>query len=128
MWYETMMRQLKLAKYAPIQPLIEPLTKEFPEGDAELISIVREKYLIPPSTEDYSLESAPDFDTSMGQAEVVRKILGDQVRRTSADVGCTGAAFQAHQMTVDVPARAALKAHQVSVVPARLCMRTRWHL
>ena len=43
--------------------------------------MVAKKFLIEPSKEDYALENSdPTFDTSMGQAEVVRKILNNKVK------------------------------------------------
>jgi len=49
--------------------------------DPKLIAKLRRKFLIPPPshTEPYRLESPLLYDTSMGQAEVILSILGDQV-------------------------------------------------
>ena len=47
--------------------------------DSDLIEIVRKKFLIPPATKNYNLENQFGFDTSMGQAEAVRRILKEQV-------------------------------------------------
>ena len=47
--------------------------------DSDLIEMVRKKFLIPPATKKYNLENQFGFDTSMGQAEAVRRILKEQV-------------------------------------------------
>ena len=58
---------------------MEPLPKDYASSDPELIQLIRKKFLIPPSTQNYNLENNIGFDTSMGQAEAVRRILNDQV-------------------------------------------------
>ena len=44
-----------------------------------MIEIIKEKYLIPPSKGDYNIHS--EQDTSMGQAQTIRKILNNKVRK-----------------------------------------------
>ena len=58
-------------------PLVQPLPRVYAQDDPELIQIIREKYLIPPSKESYNIKATED--TSMGQAQVVRKILNNKV-------------------------------------------------
>ena len=60
-----------------LSPLIQPLPKVFQQDDPELIQIIRDKYLIPPSAGQYNIEATED--TSMGQAQLVRKLLNDKV-------------------------------------------------
>ena len=66
-------------KYQTLKPLLEPLPKDYTSSDPELIQLIRKKFLIPPSTQNYNLENNIGFDTSMGQAEAVRRILNEQV-------------------------------------------------
>ena len=66
-------------KYQTLKPLLEPLPKDYITSDPELIQLIRNKFLIPPSTQNYNLENNIGFDTSMGQAEAVRRILNEQV-------------------------------------------------
>jgi hypothetical protein len=49
--------------------------------DPEVIAKIRRKFLKPPSlrTEPYNLEAPHVNDTSMGQSEMILKILGKQV-------------------------------------------------
>ena len=75
------MSQFSQTKYQSLQPLFDILPKEsYSMSDPELIELVKKKFLIPPSNEDYQLDNEIGFDTSMGQAEVVRRVLGDMVR------------------------------------------------
>ena len=58
-------------------PLIQSLSKVYAQDDPELIQIIKQKYLIPPSDGDYNIHA--EQDTSMGQAQTVRKILNNKV-------------------------------------------------
>ena len=62
-----------------ISPLIQPLPKVYAQDDPELIEIIKEKYLIAPSTGDYNIHA--EQDTSMGQAQTVRQILNNKVSK-----------------------------------------------
>ena len=60
-----------------LSPLIQSLPKVYAQDDPELIQIIKQKYLIPPSDGDYNIHA--EQDTSMGQAQTVRKILNNKV-------------------------------------------------
>ena len=62
-----------------LSPLIQSLPKVYAQDDPELIQIIKQKYLIPPSTGDYNIHA--EQDTSMGQAQTVRKILNNKVSK-----------------------------------------------
>jgi hypothetical protein len=49
--------------------------------DPKVIAKIRRRFLVPPSlrTEPYNLEAPYVHDTSMGQSEMIRSILGEQV-------------------------------------------------
>lgn len=53
---------------------------EYEEKDEDLIQFIRSKYLIKPSKEVYNLNNFKD-DPSMGQAQAVRQITHDQVKK-----------------------------------------------
>ena len=59
-------------------PLVQALPKNYAQDDPELINIIREKYLTLPSDKDYNIQATDD--TSMGQAQTVRKILHNKVQ------------------------------------------------
>jgi len=59
-----------------LSPLIQSLPKVYAQDDPELIQIIKQKYLIPPSDGDYNIHA--EQDTSMGQAQTVRKILNNK--------------------------------------------------
>jgi hypothetical protein len=73
------MMKLSDERYASIRPLISNIGQEYEAGDPKLVSEVRNNFLLKPSTEEYNLETAPGYDTSMGQADAVRQILNNQV-------------------------------------------------
>ena len=73
------MSQLAKEEYKSLHPLLEDLPKNYEMTDSDLIEMVRKKFLIPPATKKYNLENQFGFDTSMGQAEAVRRILKEQV-------------------------------------------------
>ena len=80
-WKETAMAQLSSKHYAKLRPLIDPLGPVLDQNNLALVDLVAKKFLIEPSKEDYALKNSdPTFDTSMGQAEVVRKILNNKVK------------------------------------------------
>jgi hypothetical protein len=56
---------------------MEHLPRTYAQDDPELIQLIRNKYLIPPSDEKYNIGARED--TSMGQAQTVRKILNNKV-------------------------------------------------
>ena len=76
------MAKLSKSAYKPIRPLLDPLPQDYEMHDPNLINIIQNYFLIPPSTEDYALTHSWGFDTSMGQAAVVRKVLREKVRMT----------------------------------------------
>ena len=78
-YYYELYTNLSKDVYKPIRPLLDPLPRDYEMNDPELIEIIQENFLIPPSIEEYSLNSPIGFDTSMGQAAAVRKILNNQV-------------------------------------------------
>ena len=59
-------------------PLVQPLPRTYAQDDPELINIIRQKYLVPPSEEAYNIKAKED--TSMGQAQTVRQILNNKVK------------------------------------------------
>ena len=59
-------------------PLVQPLPKNYAQDDPELINLIREKYLTLPSDKEYNIQATDD--TSMGQAQTVRKILHNKVQ------------------------------------------------
>ena len=73
------MVNLSKSAYKQIRPLLHPLPQDYEMYDPNLIDIIQSYFLIPPSIEDYALENPWGFDTSMGQAAAVRKILGEKV-------------------------------------------------
>ena len=73
------MVNLSKSAYKQIRPLLDPLPQDYEMYDPNLIDIIQSYFLIPPSIEDYALENPWGFDTSMGQAAAVRKILGEKV-------------------------------------------------
>ena len=81
-YYYNLMAKLSKSAYKPIRPLLDPLPHDYEMHDPNLINIIQNYFLIPPSTEDYALTHSWGFDTSMGQAAVVRRILGEKVRMT----------------------------------------------
>lgn len=58
-------------------PLVQPLPRTYAQDDPELINIIRQKYLVPPSEDAYNIKAKED--TSMGQAQTVRQILNNKV-------------------------------------------------
>ena len=78
-YYYELYTNLSKDVYKPIRPLLDPLPRDYEMNDPELIEIIQENFLIPPSIEEYALNSPIGFDTSMGQAAAVRKILNNQV-------------------------------------------------
>jgi hypothetical protein len=48
------------------------------QKDPELIKIISDKYLIPPSSDDYNLKN-PQKENSMGQAQKIMSILKNKV-------------------------------------------------
>ena len=50
----------------------------YSQSDPELIKIISEKYLIPPSSNSYNLKD-PKKENSMGQAQKIISILKNQV-------------------------------------------------
>ena len=68
----------QISKDFPNSPILKPLEKTYAQDDPELIQIIQEKYLIPPpGSGDYNIKSKKE--TSMGQAQVIREILNNQV-------------------------------------------------
>lgn len=63
-----------------LSPLIQPLPRVFQQDDPQLIEIIRQKYLIPPpDSKQHQYNIRAKNDTSMGQAQTVRKILNNKV-------------------------------------------------
>ena len=81
-YYYNLMANLSKSAYKPIRPLLDPLPQDYEMHDPYLIDIIQNYFLIPPSIEEYALTHSWGFDTSMGQAAVVRRILGEKVRIT----------------------------------------------
>ena len=85
LWKETAMAQLSSKHYAKLRPLIDPLGPVLDQNNLALADLVAKKFLIEPSKKDYALKNSdPTFDTSMGQAQVVRKILNNKVKAASS--------------------------------------------
>lgn len=62
-----------MAGHDELSPLMQPLARTYAQDDPDLIQLVKEKYLLPPSTGKYNIDAVQD--TSMGQAQEIRKIL-----------------------------------------------------
>lgn len=77
-WLNQVVGKLQSKAYNELSPLLTKLEREYRQDDPDLVRIVREKYLLTPSLQSYNLESNPDFDTSMGQADAVRQILHEK--------------------------------------------------
>lgn len=58
--------------------------------DPKVITKIRRNFLIPPSlrTEPYNLDAPLEYDTSMGQSEMILRILGEQVVYEPFTVKC----------------------------------------
>ena len=83
-WLNYVISELSKEHRYPLRVLIEPFDNVYKESDPNLIDLIRQKYLIGPSKEGYNLEHEdPHFDTSMGQAKVVREVLQDMVSHNS---------------------------------------------
>ena len=78
-YYYNLMANLSKSAYKPIRPLLDTLPQDYEMYDPNLIDIIQNSFLIPPSIEDYALIHSWGFDTSMGQAAVVRKVLREKV-------------------------------------------------
>ena len=61
-----------------LSPLMQAPARVYPQGDPELIQLVREKYLLPPAKGPYQNIRATE-DTSMGQGQLIRKLFGNKV-------------------------------------------------
>ena len=96
-----------------LSPLIQSLPKVYAQDDPELIQIIKQKYLIPPSDGDYNIHA--EQDTSMGQAQTVRKILNNKV--SIFNKGCL---LRFTHMWCQIPSCSSLGSWQLSQLRQRL--------
>lgn len=59
-----------------VQPLVDKSGNFYEQTDPELIQLVKERYLLPPSQLSYQLSH--NKETSMGQAQVIRTLLSNK--------------------------------------------------
>ena len=67
-----------LAGFDEFSPLLIALPRVYAQDESELVQIIKKHYLIPPKpTKQYNIQAT--LDTSMGQAQTIRRILNDKV-------------------------------------------------
>ena len=68
-----------LAGFDEFSPLLMALPRVYAQDETELVQIIKERYLIQPPkpTKQYNIQATQD--TSMGQAQTIRRILNDKV-------------------------------------------------